>query len=678
MLNIQIKKKQFDTGLTLFENLSIPFPKTGLIAFYGPSGCGKTTLAKMIAGLDRDYEGTISGNKRVVYISDHVHLFDELSVADHLKMVQTDPQCIDQPLDAFGLTNEANKKAKVLSIGQRKRLALLMALQRNAKILILDEISSGLDQKIRDQIMTYVRHYAKNHLVIWISHDEYEMDHYMDGIIDFMVQPLHIRTCQIHDETSSSVDYHPILHPWTYIKSKRIQLTLLTFMSTLLVLASTICASLILTSDRTSELYDAYDHGSTMIMSYPLHNDPIEGQLNFYYDYPVFEGTELMQWMEDDPSLWGIVARTSGEYQVMSTITVDGQTVFDRPFGDREMSSIYQTFYHEEFELDAPNYPWDAPFVLEKPLDHYLGVDFIDKAATGYTGQNHLRRNQVDIIHLNPHLETLPLQYGNMPITDDEVVIDQKLADFLIINGYASDIEALIGSSFPIYMYAYQHHSSLIRGVTKENYDTLINTRPSQATMEMVKISGILEYPLGDHYVLFTNTPIGMDPLSSHYYYDTTSAVFPEIMLFYDPTIEIQEKLDQWNQWLDHDGGVFVTMDQDRVEMQQDYRNSTVVWIMSLVGSISLFILIIIAYRFFRKRLRNDAQLLKNLGYSLKKIQWLWTMVIMGATMVIAICGFTITWLTYSTPLTTSWMTLLFLLLLGFVHGILIHRSMQH
>ena len=61
-----------------------------------------------------------------MYISDHVHLFDELTVNDHLKMVQTDPKWMDQPLDAFGLSNEANKKAKVLSIGQRKRLALLM------------------------------------------------------------------------------------------------------------------------------------------------------------------------------------------------------------------------------------------------------------------------------------------------------------------------------------------------------------------------------------------------------------------------------------------------------------------------------------------------------------------------------------------------------------------------
>ena len=264
-----------------------------------------------------------------------------------------------------------------------------------------------------------------------------------------------------------------------------------------------------------------------------------------------------------------------------------------------------------------------------------------------------------------------------MPITDDEVVIDQKLADFLIVNGYATDITSLIGSSFPIYMYAYQQHSSLIRGVTKENYDTLVNTRPSQATMEMVKISGILEYPLGDHYVLFTNTPIGMDPLSSHYYYDTTSAVFPEIMLFYDPTIEIQEKLDQWNQWLDHDGGVFVTMDQDRVEMQQDYRNSTVVWIMSLVGSISLFILIIIAYRFFKKRLRNDALLLKNLRYSLKKIQWLWTMVIMVPTTLIIGCGFIIARMTGMVPLNALWITLGSLIILWLNHSLLIHRFMQ-
>ncbi len=677
MLTLNIVNKRFNTGLTLFENLSLSFPQYGMIGFFGPSGCGKTTLAKMIAKLDNDYQGSIRGNKAVVYISDHVHLFDELTVSEHLKMVETTPSIMDEPLNAFGLINESDKKTKVLSIGQRKRLALLLALHRNARILILDEISSGLDQTIRNAIMPYVQRYASNHLVIWISHDEYEMDHYMDGVVDFTKSSLSIVQNRIEDDMVKPFKFKSIFHPWYYLKSKRWILLALVFMNLLLVGSTTFTAAMILSANQTSYLYDRYDHGSTILMSYPLHNDPIEGYRNFYYDYPVFDGSTLMQWMEDDPQLWGVVARTSNEYEVMSVLTIDGQNTVIKPFGEREMTSIYRPFYHEEYGADVPNYPFDAPFVLEKPLDQYLGPYYVDRQASGYAGQDHTQLNQVDIIHLNPSLESLPLQIGTMPEHENEVVIDQKLADFLLTNGVAANSESLIGSSFPIYMNDYEKNRILHRGVTVENYE-IVESRPSQATMEMVTICGILDYPLGDHYVVFSNTPVGMDPLSQHYYYNTETSVFPEIMLFYDPTIDIQEKLNERNTGLDHDGGIFVTMDHDTVKMDQSYRNSAMIWILSISGAIAAVIMIVLSYFFLRKRFANDALLLKNIGYNRKKIQWMWTVILLVITTVIACCGVTIAVLKDWIPLTVSWICLLCLMLLGIAHGFLIHHSMQH
>ena len=223
----------------------------------------------------------------------------------------------------------------------------------------------------------------------------------------------------------------------------------------------------------------------------------------------------------------------------------------------------------------------------------------------------------------------------------------------------------------------YEKNRILHRGVTVENYE-IVESRPSQATMEMVTICGILDYPLGDHYVVFSNTPVGMDPLSQHYYYNTETSVFPEIMLFYDPTIDIQEKLNERNTGLDHDGGIFVTMDHDTVKMDQSYRNSAMIWILSISGAIAAVIMIVLSYFFLRKRFANDALLLKNIGYNRKKIQWMWTVILLVITTVIACCGVTIAVLKDWIPLTVSWICLLCLMLLGIAHGFLIHHSMQH
>lgn len=676
MLTVSIKDKTFENGLTLFKDVNITFPKYGVIAFFGPSGCGKTTLAKMIANIDQEYDGKITGNRSVTYIDSNVHLFDELTVNDHLKLIETDPPLMVEPLNAFGLNQEANKKAKVLSIGQRKRLALLLALHAKSRILILDEISSGLDHEIRDAIMAYVIKYSTNHLVIWISHDEYEIDYYMDGVIDFTKLPLMIQRIN-HGHTSvpfSKVDHH--YHPWLYIKSKWITIMVLTILSVLLVIAMSGISGLISSTDQTTKTYDTYNNGSTMIMSYPLHNDPIEGQINFYYDYPVFNGNDLMQWMADDPSLWGVVARTSTDYEIMTIQEVDGQTTTIKPFGDREMTSIYRTFYHDAYGMDAPNYPYDAPFVLEKPLDQYLGPDYTDKSISGYSGQDHTTLNQLDIIHLNPSLDSLPLVYGSMPMGDHDVIIDQKLAQFLIDNDYGQTMEGLVGTSFPIYMNDYEKHSSLVRGLTKETFEQAYE-KPSLATMEMVNITGILEYPLGDHYVVFTNTAVACDPLSQHYYYDTKSSVFPEIMLFYDPTIDIQEKLDYWNDWLDHDGGVFVTMDHDHVEFNQDYRDSNHVWLLNGLGCLITIIMIVITYLFAKRRLSNDSRLLKSIGYNRKKIKWIWIGLIMGITMVISIGGYIIVWINEALPLISLMVISLSIFGLTVIHSILIHQAMK-
>ena len=62
--NVTKKFKTIEGENILFEDLSITFPKQGLVVITGESGCGKSTLLQLIAGIDQEYEGEILFNQK--------------------------------------------------------------------------------------------------------------------------------------------------------------------------------------------------------------------------------------------------------------------------------------------------------------------------------------------------------------------------------------------------------------------------------------------------------------------------------------------------------------------------------------------------------------------------------------------------------------------------------------
>ncbi len=141
-----------------------------IFGFLGSNGCGKTTTMKMLTGLLPASEGEaqlfgkpvdphdMQTRQRVGYMSQAFSLYSELSVRQnldlharlfHLPAERRDAR-IQEMLERFDLTGDAESLPSSLPLGVRQRLSLAVAVIHNPEILILDEPTSGVDPVARD------------------------------------------------------------------------------------------------------------------------------------------------------------------------------------------------------------------------------------------------------------------------------------------------------------------------------------------------------------------------------------------------------------------------------------------------------------------------------------------------------------------------------------------------
>ncbi len=159
-------------GRAVVDDLSLEVMPGQVTCLLGPSGCGKSTTLRIIAGVDRQDEGSILVNGRV--ISDAVTdcppedrsiglMFQDFALFPHLSVAEN---------VAFGLRGtSAEKRARAaellarveleqainaypheLSGGEQQRVALVRALAPKPKIMLMDEPFSGLDERLKDEI----------------------------------------------------------------------------------------------------------------------------------------------------------------------------------------------------------------------------------------------------------------------------------------------------------------------------------------------------------------------------------------------------------------------------------------------------------------------------------------------------------------------------------------------
>ncbi len=177
-------KKSFENKV-LFENLSFKFSSTGIYAILGESGVGKTTLLRMIAGLDKIYEGEIKGGgvKNTSIAFQEHRLFPTLTALENAYLPngdQNDLNLVNKAesllLDLGFSVPDLYLRPTELSGGMRQRVSLARAFLRNAPILILDEPTKELDLDLRKKIYKYILRESQNRLVLIVSHNTEDFD----------------------------------------------------------------------------------------------------------------------------------------------------------------------------------------------------------------------------------------------------------------------------------------------------------------------------------------------------------------------------------------------------------------------------------------------------------------------------------------------------------------------
>lgn len=183
---------------TVFDRFSCELPAKGLTVILGSSGVGKSTLIHFLLRLYAPNSGKIliddkdikeikldEWQKNTAFVSQDSEFF-QLSLRENLNLglqdKLSDQQILklaeDCQIDTWikeqknGMDTMLYSGGKNLSGGQRKRLALLRAMLRNPKVLILDEPTAGLDKEREEQLFKLVQKLSVDKAIIMVTHQE--------------------------------------------------------------------------------------------------------------------------------------------------------------------------------------------------------------------------------------------------------------------------------------------------------------------------------------------------------------------------------------------------------------------------------------------------------------------------------------------------------------------------
>jgi ATPase subunit of ABC transporter with duplicated ATPase domains len=183
VIDIQHLDKGFD-GRMLVKDLSFNLPRGGIVGVIGPNGVGKTTLFKTIVGMEHPDSGQVKIGEtvKISYVDQdrggidaQKNVWEVVSDGlDHIRVGQ-----VEMPsrayVSAFGFKGpDQQKKAGVLSGGERNRLNLALTLKEGGNLLLLDEPTNDLDVETLGSLENALLEFPGCAVVI--SHDRWFLD----------------------------------------------------------------------------------------------------------------------------------------------------------------------------------------------------------------------------------------------------------------------------------------------------------------------------------------------------------------------------------------------------------------------------------------------------------------------------------------------------------------------
>ncbi len=201
-LEVDIKQKFFQSAsgakLHVLDGLRFSLRSGEVGALVGPSGCGKTTLLRIIAGLDRDYEGraALPDHGRLGVVFQDPRLLPWRTVEQNVRIAA--PEASDATLNALfrtlGLEAHRAHFPGELSLGLARRVALARAFAVEPHLLLLDEPFVSLDDalaaRLRDELAELVTRRPVTTLLV--THDVGEAIGLADRLLFLTASPARV------------------------------------------------------------------------------------------------------------------------------------------------------------------------------------------------------------------------------------------------------------------------------------------------------------------------------------------------------------------------------------------------------------------------------------------------------------------------------------------------------